>query len=66
MGTVKLQTFYPNNGVVKAAEVNANNNALEGSLGGLLKINEGNIRAEGIDRRNLSENLTVLEINRFK
>ena len=65
MGTVKLQTFYPNNGEVKAAEVNANNNALEGSLGGLLKINEGNIRAEGIDRRNLSENLTVLEINRL-
>lgn len=65
MGTVKLQTFYPANNKALAAEVNANNNALEGSLGGLTKINEGNVRAEGIDRRNLSENLAVMEIQRL-
>ena len=64
MGSVKLQTFYPQNNTVQAVEINNNNAALEGSLGAS-DINEQNVRNEGIDRRNLGENLTVAEIGRL-
>ena len=54
MASVKPKTFYPENGVTDSAEVNANYNAYEGSLGNS-DINNENIRTEGVDYRNLDE-----------
>ena len=51
---VKPKNFYPANGVTDSAEVNANYNAFEGSLG-TGQIDQENIRTEGIDYRNLHE-----------
>lgn len=65
MAEVKLKTFYPANGPTDAAEMNANNSALEGSLGGISGINQQNMRAEGIDRRNISQNLIVAAYGRL-
>jgi len=64
MSEVKLKTFYPGNGPTDAAELNANNNALQGSLG-TGDIDDENVRAEGIDFRNLSEDLHVYSIGRL-
>jgi len=64
MAEVKLKTFYPENAVTDSAEMNANMNALEGSLGSG-DIDETNVRAEGIDFRNLSESLHIAEIGQL-
>jgi hypothetical protein len=64
MAEVKLKTFYPDNGPVDSAEINANNNALEGSLGSG-DIDEENMRSEGIDFRNLSESLHIREVGQL-
>ena len=53
MGSVNITTFYPDNAVTNAAEVNNNNNAIASSTGG---INEKNVRAEGIDHRQFKDN----------
>ena len=62
MAEVKLKTFYPDNGVVDSNEINANKNALQGSLGSG-DINEQNVRSEGIDFRNISENLNIKKLD---
>ena len=49
MASVNLQKFYPDNGQVKAAEVNANFNAAAGSSQG---INDENVASEGLIREN--------------
>ena len=64
MAEVKLKTFYPENAVTDSAEMNANMNALEGSLGSG-DIDEENVRAEGIDFRNLSESLHIADIGQL-
>ena len=64
MAEVKLKTFYPDNGVVDSNEINANKNALQGSLGSG-DINEQNVRSEGIDFRNISENLNIKEVGQL-
>ena len=64
MAEVKLVTFYPKNGVTDSTELNANNTALEGSLGSA-DINNQNVRAEGIDFRNIEETLHVAEIGQL-
>tara|TARA_R110002153_G_scaffold225500_4_gene378147 strand:+ start:1540 stop:2646 length:1107 start_codon:yes stop_codon:yes gene_type:complete len=64
MAEVRLKTFYPENAVTDSAEMNANNNALEGSLAANT-INAENVRAEGIDFRNLQESLHIKEIGQL-
>ena len=47
MGSVNLEKFYPANGTVEAAKVNANFNAVAGSSQG---INDDNVATEGLIR----------------
>lgn len=60
MGSVKLETFYPNNGTATAAGVNQNSSALNGSTSGL---NKENLRNEAIDRIQIDEVPTLKVIN---
>ena len=53
MGNVNITTFYPDNAVTNATEVNNNNNAIASSTGG---INQENVRIEGIDHRQFKDN----------
>jgi len=51
MGSVNLEKFYPANGTVEAAKVNANFNAVAGSSQG---VNDDNVATEGLIRDNFA------------
>lgn len=53
MSFIRRTNFYPDNQVTSATEVNANNNAINGSTG---RLDAFNVRIEGIDMVNLSGN----------
>lgn len=61
MSEINLTKFYPGNGPTNAFEVNANNNAINGSTG---RIDGQNVRIEGIDMVNLSGNPHVRWLGR--
>lgn len=62
MSNVKLQVFSPASSFANATEVNNNYNAINGSS---QSINEQNVRNEGIDFRNLKENLVIADIGQL-
>ena len=61
MSSVNLQKFYPDNGTVQAAEVNANFNAAAGSSQG---INDENVASEGLIRENFTNHSSVTSNNK--
>jgi len=61
MGDVNLQKFYPANGEVKSAEINANFNAVAGSSQG---INDDNVATEGLIRDNFANHSSVTSNNK--
>jgi len=61
MGSVNLQKFYPANGTIQAAEVNANFNAAAGSSQG---INDDNVATEGVIRDNFVNHSSTTSNNK--